>query len=94
MPSDATDHPRLNQNHLNKENTMSYSMPAWLEPELFEEAIQGIREGDHTRSNEWLKLITSRYAAITQTNMDQIQAALRDLNTTAVSDQQNNKDVL
>lgn len=56
-------------------------MPTWLEPELHQEAIHKIREGDKSVSEEWMRLVTGRYAAIIQSNMDQIRAALRDLET-------------
>ena len=50
---------------------MSKAEPQWIEPEMRDEAIRRLREGDPSLSKEWLKLVTGRFAAITQSRMDQ-----------------------
>lgn len=55
---------------------MSKAEPQWIEPEMRDEAIRRLREGDPSLSKEWLKLVTGRFAAITQSRMDQARAAI------------------
>lgn len=58
---------------------MSREKPEWLEPELHAEAIARLREGDRTLADDWLSLVTGRFAAIVRSQSDQSMAAIRDL---------------
>jgi len=58
---------------------MSEEQPKWLEPELRAEAIRRLREGDHALVNEWLSLVTGRFAAFIDSQIDQTTASIRDL---------------
>lgn len=57
---------------------MRSNEPSWIEPEMRDEAIRLLREGDFALSREWVKIVASRYSAITLARLDQAHKAICD----------------